>query len=307
MLPHGQAWQACAVEALGAVDQQLWRLLGGGRAVWTNDTGAHTEAVQWRAVLIDDAPDSQFDDLLGALKQGLDLPDKLIGLALAGSRFRGQRNRPWTALRGNLHLTAYYRLAAEAAPIETGLIMLPVVAAARTIIEASAGRLQPRIKWVNDILIDGQKVAGVLTASQVEGSTMHGVVLGIGMNVDHRPNLAPTPFVPRAAALAEFDAPLRGGLPRIFHTLVRHLDEELESLLRDGPETLYHAYRSLSDVVGREVRIWPEPRHAGEGGDYPAGTSPIAQGVVRELLPDLSLVIDAADQPVRKGRMELVR
>jgi BirA family biotin operon repressor/biotin-[acetyl-CoA-carboxylase] ligase len=43
--------------------------------------------------------------------------------------------------------------------------------------------LSPQIKWPNDVLINGLKVAGVLPESHWIGDQLHGVVLGIGVNV----------------------------------------------------------------------------------------------------------------------------
>jgi len=312
LLPEGERWQPCELSALHDDDVRLWRLLGGARQPWCCGQASDTD----RAVLIDQATGSQFQTLSEALKAGMPLPTRLICLALAGSDFRGQRDRSWQALRGNVHLTVHYRLDAEAAKLDAGLVMLPAVATARAVEDVSQGRLRPRIKWVNDILIDGCKVAGVLTGTQVQDTRIENVLFGIGLNVQARPNLEPSRFVSRAAALCDFDARLHGQLPRVFHKLIHHLDETLRQLLHQGPAPLYDTYRSLSGFLGQAVRIWPEA-NASENGwratpdawnrtTSPLPVEPIAEGIVQDLLPDLSLRIDSTPQPVRKGRMELL-
>lgn len=50
------------------------------------------------------------------------------------------------------------------------------------------------IKWPNDILFDGQKIAGVLIENQISGNNLRQAIVGIGINVNQR-NL-PTEFVP---------------------------------------------------------------------------------------------------------------
>jgi BirA family biotin operon repressor/biotin-[acetyl-CoA-carboxylase] ligase len=42
------------------------------------------------------------------------------------------------------------------------------------------------VKWPNDILLDGKKVAGILIENQWLGSTWHAAVVGIGINVNQR-------------------------------------------------------------------------------------------------------------------------
>ena len=41
-----------------------------------------------------------------------------------------------------------------------------------------------QLKWTNDILVDGKKISGVLTEAIWMGTTLKGVVLGIGMNIN---------------------------------------------------------------------------------------------------------------------------
>src|SRR2546428_13447998 len=44
--------------------------------------------------------------------------------------------------------------------------------------------LAPRVKWPNDVLIDGRKVAGVLTEMEAEVERVRHVILGIGVNLN---------------------------------------------------------------------------------------------------------------------------
>ncbi len=61
------------------------------------------------------------------------------------------------------------------------LSILAGVAVTRAIRKTTG--LDPRIKWPNDVLIDGKKVAGILAESVVTGNTVSHAVVGIGINV----------------------------------------------------------------------------------------------------------------------------
>jgi biotin-(acetyl-CoA carboxylase) ligase len=306
LLPLGGEWGLMRVAELPPRDQALWRCLGSGDLLWQCEAKVSGPAPfdddAARIVLIDDAPRSQFDAVTEAIHQGVDLPDRLACLALAGSGFRGQRDRQWQALRGNLHLTAHFRVSLPVAHGETGLTMLPAVAATQTVADllaACPGAPRPGIKWVNDVLLAGRKVAGVLASTQVQGPTISQVVVGVGMNLRHRPQLVPSVLSPPPGALGEHLHNLHDLLPRASHLLLHYLNHGLRGLVDHGPQPLYCAYRSWSCFLGELVRIWPDP------GEMDA--VPLAAGRVRELRPDLSLVIDGLAEPIRKGRMQLVQ
>ncbi len=64
------------------------------------------------------------------------------------------------------------------------LTLLAAVAIVQAIEEHT--NLTPGIKWPNDILINGKKVTGILTELQAEADRINSIIIGIGMNVNHR-------------------------------------------------------------------------------------------------------------------------
>ena len=294
-LPPGAAWQP-ATTAPVPEDTAAWsRLFGAGKPFWrcTVDDPPDAAFPDRRVVLIDRAARSQFDAALIRLQQGGDLPDGLVCLALEGTGFRGQRDRAWVALRGNLHVTAHYEIDRPAAWLGAGLTMWPVVAAVQAVIDASEGRAVPDIKWINDVCLQGGKLGGVLTATRLRGERVERALVGIGLNVARAPALAPTPFVPATACLDGYGV----SLPGLLAALVRRLDQSGRELRTVGPEPLYQAYRDRAGFIGRTVRIWPA--HSADGRD----TAPLGTGRVLDLMPDLSLLIEGCLDPVRDGRL----
>jgi biotin-(acetyl-CoA carboxylase) ligase len=283
-------------DPLTAADQSVALYLGCNSPLTWYDDNNHEDAA--RVVIIDQANGSQFDAIVDALKSGQPWPDTVFALALTGRGFRGQRNRPWTALRGNLHFTASFKLRAPVRDIEAGLVALPAVAVMRAIEEGTGMKVQPRVKWVNDVMIEQRKVAGVLTSTQVQGDAVTSAVFGIGLNIEQRPSLPAQPSSPEPGALAQADPRSAGKLAYWFRLLTMHLRDGVRELLESGSAPLVQAYRERTCFLGQPVRIWPEDPEAGEA-------SPLACGIVRALNADLSLSLDNNATPIRHGRMEL--
>lgn len=154
-------------------------------------------------LLVDEARESQFDALLAHLRRDPAPPPSAVALALTGQKFHGHRGRPWTALRGNLHLSACFPVGRALGPAAVALTALPAVAVLERARPWTGARFAPGIKWVNDILVDRHKISGVLTATQMKGPVTQSVVFGIGLNARAAPSVAPTVFVPRAGCLAD--------------------------------------------------------------------------------------------------------
>jgi biotin-(acetyl-CoA carboxylase) ligase len=291
---------AVRVDQLAPSDQALWRLLGGGRRPWRGTAGDHGPSGFWsRALIVGEAPSSQFDALREALASGLELPGPTACVALGGRGFHGQRGRPWVAAPGNLHLCAVLpapRLAAREARL---LPMLPAVAVVDAVSALSGGTLRPGIKWVNDVLVEGRKIGGVLTATQLQGDEVIAVVLGIGVNVATAPPVPATRFVPSVGCLARAGAPATWADAAAF--VLAALARRMTEMSSSGTGGLLAAYRAASLVVGREVCVFADP----EPGEPPAGTrpTPILRGTVQGIAADLSLVLAGVETPVSGGRL----
>ncbi|MBE6807802.1 MAG: biotin--[acetyl-CoA-carboxylase] ligase [Ruminococcaceae bacterium] len=93
---------------------------------------------------------------------------------------RGRRGRTFASPEGGLYLSTLLR---PAQPVKPGRITcLAAVAAARAI--ESLCDVHVDIKWVNDLYLNGRKVAGILAEGVLSpAGELTAVVLGIGLNV----------------------------------------------------------------------------------------------------------------------------
>jgi BirA family biotin operon repressor/biotin-[acetyl-CoA-carboxylase] ligase len=105
----------------------------------------------------------------------------------------GRAGRRWESLRGNLHfsLLLHPTIAIEHAAQLSFVTSLAVFRAITTMVDAS---VQLHIKWPNDVLLNGKKIAGILLETH---HTMHDampwVIVGVGVNVEHFPENVRTP------------------------------------------------------------------------------------------------------------------
>jgi BirA family biotin operon repressor/biotin-[acetyl-CoA-carboxylase] ligase len=124
-----------------------------------------------------------------------DLP--LMVCAGSQSGGRGREGRAWSSAPGlGLYVTFAFRLAG--APMLPLLSIVSGVAVA-DMLSAWSG-MEFDLKWPNDVLQRGRKVAGILCENMVSGEKITSLV-GIGINVNHQPEDLPAELRQRAASL----------------------------------------------------------------------------------------------------------
>ena len=102
---------------------------------------------------------------------------------------RGRMGRTWVSEPGNLYATFLFSIAAG--PQVAAQVSFVAALAVHDMVTAVLPMVRPRIKWPNDVLIDGAKFCGVL--SEVVGQTPTRIAIGCGVNVAHAPTGTPYP------------------------------------------------------------------------------------------------------------------
>jgi len=248
--------------------------------------------------LADRSPVSQYDTLRQVIADRQDLPGHGVCLALSGKEFHGQQGRRWQAVPGNLHLSLALRCDLDAADCGLALTMLPAVAvmdALSLLVRHDDRSCELGIKWVNDILVNGKKIGGVLTSARSQDGRIESCVLGIGLNVTAVPEVAPTPFTPEVSCLSEnFNLPDEC-FKTVLREVLRAVATRFEELIDQGPGPLLAAYRSSSLIMGRMVEIRPDE----------ISGQPFRKGRVIAINHNLALTLDDDPQPVTTGRLVL--
>ena len=105
---------------------------------------------------------------------------------------RGRRGRDWFSPMGNLYTSTILQLdrpSGEAAQLS----LVAAVALAEALERVLPTKAEVACKWPNDILVDGQKIAGILLEAQGNGEAVHWIVIGCGVNVASHPETATYP------------------------------------------------------------------------------------------------------------------
>jgi BirA family biotin operon repressor/biotin-[acetyl-CoA-carboxylase] ligase len=135
--------------------------------------------------------------------------------ARAQTAGRGRRGRSWVSPPGNLHATLLLRDPAPA-PLAPQLSFVAALAVHDAVTTFAAARAPLLLKWPNDVLYGGAKLAGVLIEG--EGAPLL-VAIGIGINASHHPHDADHPATDLGAegmsvTLPDLFASLAGAMAR---------------------------------------------------------------------------------------------
>ncbi|HEY3317906.1 MAG TPA: biotin--[acetyl-CoA-carboxylase] ligase [Coriobacteriia bacterium] len=188
------------------------------------------------------------DDAKALARRGA--PEGTVVLASGQTGGRGRLGREWTSPPGGVYLSAVLRPPLSPAEVSP----LPLVAGVGLARAFAALGAQVALKWPNDVLLDGGKLAGILVEMSAESERVEWAVVGCGVNV--RP-LAPAQ--PGAAYLGDSFAGLR--LAEVAAAVLDGLASAYADFLSAGFAAMKAEYESRSVMRGTAVTV----RDAGGG------------------------------------------
>lgn len=160
---------------------------------------------------------------------------------------RGRFTREWISPPGsNLYLSILFRPKPEQL---SKLNMAAAVAVTRAISRATG--ILPAIKWPNDIVMGGKKVAGILIEIYADSYGFTFAVIGFGINV----NFDPTFYSGIASSATSLKIQTGHVIPRI--KVIQALLEETDDLycnLRNG-EYPWAEWKNLVETLGQQVKV----------------------------------------------------
>ena len=148
-----------------------------------------------------------------------DMPIGSVVIADHQTAGRGRLERRWDAPPGTALLVSFV------------LRPAPLLSLAAGVAAAEACGPEVRLKWPNDLLLDGRKLGGILVET-----TPRKAICGIGINLSSAPEGAARLDRPRGDVFARLEA-------------------EIERWTRVPDEAVLRRWRELSATLGRRVRV----------------------------------------------------
>lgn len=152
-------------------------------------------------------------------------PEGTVVVAEEQTSGRGRQGRAWVAPAGTCLLFSLV-LRPRLEPAQLQHLTMMAALALRDALRDAAG-LQAAIKWPNDVLLSGRKVAGILTEARTTGVLVDFAILGIGLNVN-----LPAEALPPAFDATSIAVELGRPVPRVplLQSILRQLEQRYQWL-----------------------------------------------------------------------------
>jgi len=175
-----------------------------------------------------------------------------VVVAEAQTRGRGRLGRSWISPPFvNLYFSVILR--PQLVPVHAPQItLMAAVALADTVV--SVINTPPTIKWPNDILVGGKKLAGVLTESSCNSERIEFVILGIGVNLNYPVASMPDVIRQRATSILSLT---KKSIEReaFLQRLIQDLDRCYGELEEMGFDSLALRWEGFFGLRGKGVRV----------------------------------------------------
>ncbi len=261
-------------EEIGTSRSEVWRLVQQLRRLGVEIAGHPATGYRLQAV-----PDLLLPDVLAPLVRGTifdkhlhhyykigstntaameaaasGAPEGSVFLAEEQIAGRGRGAHTWHSARSSgIYCSVVLRPVLP--PSEALIISLAAGLALHAAIQTIDPKLNPDLKWPNDLLLDGKKLSGILTEMNAEATRVRHIVIGIGINVNQAS--FPSELRDQATSL-RLSTGTEWSRVELTATLLKSLDREYGDLLQ-RPEARQSILRRFEErsasVRGREVHV----------------------------------------------------
>jgi BirA family biotin operon repressor/biotin-[acetyl-CoA-carboxylase] ligase len=208
-------------------------------------------------------------------------PEGLVVVADVQTEGRGRADHRWESPAGGLWFSMLLRpsLPPGATPSISLLAGVAVTKALRDLHFINA-----KVKWPNDVLVEGRKICGILSEASMQGDKVDYVVVGVGIDVNNEAsklqaaNAAVQPTSVRDVLGKEVD------LPQLLAYVLLETEKLYQRVAHVGFAPVIEEWTALSDTIGKTVEV----------SDGPAAFS----GTARRVTPEGALVVDTGKEEI---------
>jgi len=177
----------------------------------------------------------RFDEVESTNETAITFPVDSVVIAARQTKGRGRYGRRWESPKGNLYLSAVVGDFGEKTPL---LAFVAGVSVAEALSE-----FKVRLKWPNDILLNGGKLAGIL----LERTNKNSVIIGIGVNVATAPTqnmMYKTATLNNQISTADLE-----------ERLLKALQNNLDLFQNNKFPLIQEKWLSYAEGIGQEIKV----------------------------------------------------
>jgi len=230
--------------AIDAAPGSGYRLLSAPDLPLPGEVEPLLHSSMWTALSGGAETGSTNDDARAQARSGA--PEGSVVLASRQTAGRGRLGRTWASPDGGVYLSAILR--PTVAPAEVASLALAVALGVVQGLETLGAR--PLLKWPNDVLLGGGKLAGVLLEMSAESDAVEWVIAGVGVNARCPSDAPPQP----GAAYLEDVAP-GAGLARAAAAELDGIADAYARWSAEGFSAIRSEYEARFALSGRQVRV----------------------------------------------------
>jgi BirA family biotin operon repressor/biotin-[acetyl-CoA-carboxylase] ligase len=114
--------------------------------------------------------------------------------------------------------------------------------------------LKPDVKWPNDLLLNGRKFCGILSEVEFENGQINFIILGIGINVNHKKDEFPEEFRAQATSL-RIESDLRIDRADFLAEVLLQLEKNYSYMKQNGFEDIINKWKKRCTQFGKEIIV----------------------------------------------------
>jgi BirA family biotin operon repressor/biotin-[acetyl-CoA-carboxylase] ligase len=198
---------------------------------------------------------------------------------------RGRLRREWLSPAGGLWMSVILE-----PDVPTRTITLLSFVAALSVCHAirECTGLDARLKWPNDVMISGKKVAGILLDISAEAEHVNYTVIGIGINANIDSASVSAGLTDGAPGITSISDHLGRDVSKLelARTILENLERQLSDLNDKNARVILKEWESNADMLGHQVKVLQNGRT-------------VCQGIARGVADDGSLIIQSGSREVK--------
>lgn len=207
-------------------------------------------------------------------------PEGTLVTCEAQTKGKGRLSRQWESPRGGIFMSLI--LKPQIPPAAVPSLALAAGCAVAAALEATG--IDAEVKWPNDVLVEGKKLAGILCELGATGAGVQHVIVGIGVNANIPASRLPQELRERSISLSQVV-----GKPVDRSTLIARVLNQFEPLyfrfLESGIEPIIPEISTRLAYLGQPVMIH----------NTALGSGDVHHGILRGLDRDGSLLIETPE------------